>query len=622
LRPCCFDARCRSSMAENPEQLEAWFSHLRAFLVERLGQAGPSIIDPEDLADEALLRLLTRPHILRDAAALADPLRHLEPAALTIARHLQVDEARRRRGRTETELVDAESLASTADESERWQEVSSEELRRAIDRLPPRLAESLRMRYLEGEPYAGMAARLGVRTATVGSWLLRAREALRRQLDPGGEAKPLPGRSAAQRRRLYAVRDCTLGIEFGDITTSSADVIVSSDDTELTMAGGVSAALLRAGGETVLLDAAKGAPARTGDVVVTTAGILPARYLFHAITLGEDAPTPGEVLPRVTRRCLELLSVLGLRSIAFPAIGAGVAGFSFKEVAVQMAEVIVSFLSRRDERYTVTLFLHDPFGQLDPLEFMHFFEQFALRTEAMAKAAAPAAEEEKAPEGGVPLRDRRQVLRELAQLEEKRRRLESRLAASGDLLVPGEASSIQSEIGAIQRQRIELLPEISGHAASEGVEVFISYARNDEPLRQELGKHLSVLERQGHIRSWHDRRIGPGSEWKQAIDNHLDSARVILMLISANFISSKYCYEVEMHRAMERHRRREALVIPIILKPVAFQDMPFAQLQALPRNARPAIEWPSLDAAFADVTEGLREAILSIRDPGFRSESG
>src|SRR4051794_8616617 len=102
----------------------------------------------------------------------------------------------------------------------------------------------------------------------------------------------------------------------------------------------------------------------------------------------------------------------------------------------------------------------------------------------------------------------------------------------------------------------------------EPIEVFFSYAHEDEPLLGELLKHLGILKRLGVIRDWHDRRITAGSEWKGQIDCHLDAAGVILLLVSADFVDSAYCWDVELKRAMERHDRGEARVIPVILRHV------------------------------------------------------
>jgi hypothetical protein len=134
-------------------------------------------------------------------------------------------------------------------------------------------------------------------------------------------------------------------------------------------------------------------------------------------------------------------------------------------------------------------------------------------------------------------------------------------------------------------------------------------------LRDELEKHLAVLQRQGVITSWHDRKIGAGSEWEKQIDTHLDTAHLILLLISADFLASDYCYDVELKRAMERHEAGQARVIPIILRNVDWQGAPFGALQALPINARPITSWENRDDAFADVARGIRAAIEEFTNP-------
>ncbi|SRR6266700_65322 len=119
------------------------------------------------------------------------------------------------------------------------------------------------------------------------------------------------------------------------------------------------------------------------------------------------------------------------------------------------------------------------------------------------------------------------------------------------------------------------------------IKIFFCYAREDDTLVRALEKQLKALRRQGLIDIWYDREISPGMEWEQEIDKHLNSSQVILLLISPDFMDSEYCYGVEMQRAMERHERGEAHIIPIILRPVYWQGAPFGKLQVLPSEARP-----------------------------------
>ena len=147
--------------------------------------------------------------------------------------------------------------------------------------------------------------------------------------------------------------------------------------------------------------------------------------------------------------------------------------------------------------------------------------------------------------------------------------------------------------------------------SSDSVEVFFSYSHLDEDMRDELEKHLSILKRNGVITTWHDRKINAGNEWEGEIDEHMESAHIILLLISSNFMDSDYCYDTEMGRAIERHDASEAHVIPIILHAVDWKDSPFSKLQALPTDAVPVSDrkWSNHHEAFADVAKGIRTAI-------------
>jgi hypothetical protein len=139
--------------------------------------------------------------------------------------------------------------------------------------------------------------------------------------------------------------------------------------------------------------------------------------------------------------------------------------------------------------------------------------------------------------------------------------------------------------------------------------IFFSYSHKDEDLRDQLETHLSSLQRQGIISSWHDRRITAGTEFDGAIDEHLDSADVILLLISPDFIASDYCYEREVARAMERQRVGEARVIPVILRPCDWQNLSFGKLLTAPKDGRAITKWPNQDEAFLDVVTAIKRAL-------------
>ena len=146
--------------------------------------------------------------------------------------------------------------------------------------------------------------------------------------------------------------------------------------------------------------------------------------------------------------------------------------------------------------------------------------------------------------------------------------------------------------------------------------VFCSYSHKDAKLRAQLDDHLSNLKRQQLISVWHDRDISAGTDWVDQINEHLNTADIILLLVSASFIASDYCYSVEMKRALERHERGEARVIPVILRWADWESAPFGKLQALPSDGRPVTKWSDREEAFMNVAQGIRKAVNEMSASG------
>jgi hypothetical protein len=121
--------------------------------------------------------------------------------------------------------------------------------------------------------------------------------------------------------------------------------------------------------------------------------------------------------------------------------------------------------------------------------------------------------------------------------------------------------------------------------------VFFSYAAEDDAYRIQLEKHLRMLQRDGLIETWHDRKILPGTAWGSAIDAQLEAADIVLLLVSADFLNSDYCVDIEMTRALERHDAQQAQVVPVIVRHCDWSTARFAKLQALPDRARPVEAW-------------------------------
>ncbi len=145
------------------------------------------------------------------------------------------------------------------------------------------------------------------------------------------------------------------------------------------------------------------------------------------------------------------------------------------------------------------------------------------------------------------------------------------------------------------------------------IEVFISYSHQDQALRQKLDNHLANLKRQNIITSWYDGDITPGENLLPQIIEHLNKAQIILLLVSADFMTSKFCYSIELQEAIARHDAKQARVIPIILRPTDWEGAPFSKLQALPTDAKPVTRWKDRDEAFLNVARGIRSAIEDLQ---------
>jgi hypothetical protein len=139
--------------------------------------------------------------------------------------------------------------------------------------------------------------------------------------------------------------------------------------------------------------------------------------------------------------------------------------------------------------------------------------------------------------------------------------------------------------------------------------LFFSYSHADEALRDQLEKQLSSLERQGILSSWHDRRITAGTALDASIDEHINQADIILLLVSPDLIASEYCYNREMNRALTRHNKGEARMIPVILRPCDWHGLPFGKILATPKDGLAVTKWANIDEAFLDVTLTIKAAL-------------
>ena len=148
------------------------------------------------------------------------------------------------------------------------------------------------------------------------------------------------------------------------------------------------------------------------------------------------------------------------------------------------------------------------------------------------------------------------------------------------------------------------------------VEAFISFSHKDEALRAELDTHLKLLRRLAILETWSDRCLTAGDDWKGQIHDAIERANLILLLISAEFIASDYCWDVEMKRALARADDGGAVIVPIIVRTCLWKQSPFARFQALPENGKAVTAGTTRsakDKAWTNVAEGIAEKVKMLQ---------
>ena len=317
--------------------------------------------------------------------------------------------------------------------------------------------------------------------------------------------------------RKYQFNNSTLTIVFGDIMTSKAEVIVSSDDTGISMGGGISGCIVRAGGENIRLDAQKKLPAQVGDVVVSTAGTLEhQKFIFHCLTIDYEQKSEvyegrlsntedinNYILQHSVDKCFRLLQALDLNSIAFPCIGAGVAQIPLKKVSEVMADAISANLCRTQKPYEIELYLYDRYHVLTEMDYIDMFENFAIKSA---------------------------LTRFQTQLAEGR--------------YPSEDTPLQT------LQKIPKREEMNHH-------VFISYSRKDE---ETVASIKAILE-EHQIPYWIDKEgIFSGENYKEVIVDAIDVAKVVIFVSSVNSNAS-----INIIRELGYAVQQRKTIIPVLL---------------------------------------------------------
>lgn len=151
-------------------------------------------------------------------------------------------------------------------------------------------------------------------------------------------------------------------------------------------------------------------------------------------------------------------------------------------------------------------------------------------------------------------------------------------------------------------------------AATQPIKIYLSCSQEDHELGRKLKEHLGVLERDGEVTVWQNWDISPGVERADEMAKHLNSASIILLLISSSFFASAEQSDYEEPQAIKKHKAKEACVIPVILRPCDWKSAELSNLQALPRNSQAITSWQNQDEAFKEVADEIRNAIKNKSD--------
>lgn len=142
------------------------------------------------------------------------------------------------------------------------------------------------------------------------------------------------------------------------------------------------------------------------------------------------------------------------------------------------------------------------------------------------------------------------------------------------------------------------------------VKIFISYSSKDAALMDELLTQLKVLTiSDKQIEIWVDGLLEPGLQWDDEIKDKLHAAHIVLMLISAHFLTTEYIWNIEVQNTLSRQEKGEVSALPVILSPCAWLQTPLAQFQALPKRGRPVTDFPDRNTALLEVVNGVQQII-------------
>lgn len=173
-------------------------------------------------------------------------------------------------------------------------------------------------------------------------------------------------------------------------------------------------------------------------------------------------------------------------------------------------------------------------------------------------------------------------------------------------------SSLKQEEQIIVKRGRGGLVAIAGNKKAERLRLFVSYSHIDKVLKDRLVCHLRPLEHENLIEVWADHQISAGDDWDKEIAKKLSQADIVLTLVSIDFINSKYCYDIELEKALEKEAQGDTRVIPVILRSCLWTKSPLGRLKALPTDGKAVTTWQDTDEALTIVASGVRDTAIAL----------
>jgi len=140
--------------------------------------------------------------------------------------------------------------------------------------------------------------------------------------------------------------------------------------------------------------------------------------------------------------------------------------------------------------------------------------------------------------------------------------------------------------------------------------VFIAYSHLDVRFRHELEKQLTLLQRKRHLDWWSEHQLAPGDEKNAWLSEAIQKADFILLLISIHFLSDDFCWSQQLEKAIERHDNGEAVVIPVFVRPCAWEDTPIERLEGVPPKGKAISNWSDKHEAWTQAARGIQKALV------------